>query len=888
MKKFGVWLTVLCLLLAFAVGFAACAPQEPAETAEYTVTFDSVGGSAVASQTLGEGEKVAKPTDPEKEGSVFAGWWKDAGYTAEWDFREDTVTGNITLYAKWDAIRYTVTYETDNGTYLAPEQLPQGSAVTAVPEKNGYDFAGWFTDADRTEAWSGTVQGDTTLYAKWERSAPRAVNVVKEFDINNNAEVQLKNGLTLFGDAVDGFNNNPSGVIELIVNLEEGGAYALVAEASKEWMDNPTTQFTVTVNGVQLDQRMICTGTGNWDTYRAVAPVNVELKAGANTIAIGADPALENDASVARLRGFKLLDDSLRYTYLPTPVYYGDFELEGAQVSDEEGKNYYAGDFSAEGSSFAFPVSVLEETEVDLTVYASHPSGEPFSFDVFVDGEAAASVSVPQTVVSGRDGGFRATGPARLKLTAGEHTVLLQKSAASAGETNVQFVVLSAAAGEAPDPEQTYIVRFDSLGGSTVSAQQVEEGGLVQEPAAPVKDGNVFGGWFKDPACTQAWDFAADTVTEDTTLYAKWTESVTPPDPEEKVTVTFDSRGGSAVPSQQVEAGALLQIPAQPTKAGNAFGGWYKDPACTQAWNFFEDTVAESMTLYAKWEPESTEEPEGPEEVGVYKTFDVGNTEEVELSGSLSQNGTEIDGFADSNAGVVTLHVTVPAAGEYALVAEAAKEWNDNPVSRLQITVNGTVVDTPLVCTGTGSWGEYRAVNPVNLTLQAGENVIAIGRTPGLGDDESGCKLRNIRLLDGAVEYTWLPAVQYYGSFALEGASAQPGDKPYYAGDFAADGSSLSFEVYLLEAQSVDLTVFASHQVADAFAFEVYVDDVKVDGEIAVTQTQSPDGNRTGGFAAMEAFTVELKAGAHTIRLQKADGSAGETRVQAILLTAAA
>ena len=69
----------------------------------------------------------------------------------------------------------------------------------------------------------------------------------------------------------------------------------------------------------------------------------------------------------------------------------------------------------------------------------------------------------------------------------------------------------------------TYIVDFDSQGGSTVSSQTVEESGLVTEPTAPTKEGYTFGGWYKESGCTNAWDFATDTVTADITLYAKWT-----------------------------------------------------------------------------------------------------------------------------------------------------------------------------------------------------------------------------------------------------------------------------------------------------------------------------------------------------------------------------
>ena len=70
---------------------------------------------------------------------------------------------------------------------------------------------------------------------------------------------------------------------------------------------------------------------------------------------------------------------------------------------------------------------------------------------------------------------------------------------------------------------RTFTVKFNSNGGSAVGSQTVEQGAALVEPApTPTKDGHKFGGWFKDSACTQAWNFANDAVTEDTTLFAKW------------------------------------------------------------------------------------------------------------------------------------------------------------------------------------------------------------------------------------------------------------------------------------------------------------------------------------------------------------------------------
>lgn len=65
------------------------------------VRFESNGGSEVPDQTVALGGKVTKPTDPTKDGLYFAGWYSDIDLQNQWDFGKDTVTGNMTLYAKW-------------------------------------------------------------------------------------------------------------------------------------------------------------------------------------------------------------------------------------------------------------------------------------------------------------------------------------------------------------------------------------------------------------------------------------------------------------------------------------------------------------------------------------------------------------------------------------------------------------------------------------------------------------------------------------------------------------------------------------------------------------------------------------------------------------------
>ncbi len=67
-------------------------------------------------------------------------------------------------------------------------------------------------------------------------------------------------------------------------------------------------------------------------------------------------------------------------------------------------------------------------------------------------------------------------------------------------------------------------------------------------------------------------------------------------------TVTFDSRGGSDVASQQQMYGEELELPEPPTREGYTFTGWYKDYACELPWDAQTDQIETDVTVYAGWE----------------------------------------------------------------------------------------------------------------------------------------------------------------------------------------------------------------------------------------------------------------------------------------------
>jgi len=151
----------------------------------FTVAFNADGGTpAPPQQDIGSGFTVAEPAAMAKTGYTFIGWFKDEGFVTPWDFANDTVSDDITLYAKWDINKYTVTFNADDGTPAPGQQnIDYGGTVTqpAAMTKTGYTFGGWYKEADCINTWNfstDTVTAAVTLYAKWvENTAGITISV---------------------------------------------------------------------------------------------------------------------------------------------------------------------------------------------------------------------------------------------------------------------------------------------------------------------------------------------------------------------------------------------------------------------------------------------------------------------------------------------------------------------------------------------------------------------------------------------------------------------------------------------------------------------------------------------------------------------------------------
>lgn len=142
---------------------------------KYTVQFVSEHGDAPTSQNVKYNGTANDPGKLSEEGYTFDGWYTDETYTKEFDFTKP-ITSNTTVYAKWTAKDYEVSFITEHGKTPTSQNVPYNKTADDPGKltEEGYTFIGWYADeAHKTKFdFSTPITGDTKVYAKWEKNAP--------------------------------------------------------------------------------------------------------------------------------------------------------------------------------------------------------------------------------------------------------------------------------------------------------------------------------------------------------------------------------------------------------------------------------------------------------------------------------------------------------------------------------------------------------------------------------------------------------------------------------------------------------------------------------------------------------------------------------------------
>ena len=146
------------------------------EKSKYTVKFVSDYGS-FEEQTIEHGKPIEtdKLTIPTVEGYTFDGWYADEDRTIEFDFTQP-IKRNTTVYAKWTANDYEVSFITEHGKTPTSQNVKYNGTADDPGKltEDGYTFGGWYTDDTYTKEFdfSTPIKSNTKVYAKWEKNAP--------------------------------------------------------------------------------------------------------------------------------------------------------------------------------------------------------------------------------------------------------------------------------------------------------------------------------------------------------------------------------------------------------------------------------------------------------------------------------------------------------------------------------------------------------------------------------------------------------------------------------------------------------------------------------------------------------------------------------------------
>jgi len=226
----------------------------------YTITFETNGGSSVDSITEDFGESISAPTAPSRTGYTFDDWYEDETLTTPYAF--DTMPDeNLTLYAGWDALTYTITfkYYVDGPTYTTLDfETGELVELPAEPDDYGDYFSGWFEDEALESAYTAEpmLAEDFTLYGKWSKS-------FIEFDSNGGSEVDL-----ILGDPGDPLSD-PTDPIK--ANHQFNGWYEDPSLTTEFDFDTiPETPITLYADWLAY---MLIFDTGEGEPVDAIGPI---------------------------------------------------------------------------------------------------------------------------------------------------------------------------------------------------------------------------------------------------------------------------------------------------------------------------------------------------------------------------------------------------------------------------------------------------------------------------------------------------------------------------------------------------------------------------------------------------------------------------------------
>ena len=579
---------------------------------KYTVTFDSYGGTPVPpAQEVEYGLTATKPADPTLKGYTFAFWYlgEDEQNATAYDFNTP-VTENITLTAKWNINKYTVTFDSYGGTPVPPAQeVEYGLTATepAAPEKTGYTFDGWYLGDEKYD-FSAAVEQNITLTAKWQKKTftvkyylPDETGAWVEKKMDTVDSVDYATYSLWTPNAEDGYEF--SGWYQKPADI---GVKAKVEKLymAKEWkLYGKFTPIEYTIQYVYNDGKATST---NPTTY------TVESDTITLADATGADWGKtflewhdENGQKITEIPTGSTGDRVITaYWNWPVHLHYLDKdnnEIESATLYVSELEPGACVLPTGEKTGYDFDGWYEAKKDIGTASHKLNALSIAKKWELY--GRYTAKTDVSYTVKYLREGDNKVLAPEKVVTDQTFDTEVTEQAADVVGYT--------------PDaPSKTMILdEYNKVLTFSYSANTYDYTvrHIKQLPDGSYDEANAevetLSGKFEALAAVTAKDYGEHYPTNDadTKQNIKIEEGLTIDvkyDLDEH-TLTFETNGGSAINPVTVRHGNAVARPADPTKDKYTFIGWYADPEFTEEYDFA--TVLEAdKTIYAKFELTST------------------------------------------------------------------------------------------------------------------------------------------------------------------------------------------------------------------------------------------------------------------------------------------
>ncbi len=540
------------------------------------ITFETDGGE----ESLGEIEETEDGAiilpRPTKEGYTFVGWYEDEAYT-KWagdagdEYKPE---GDTTIYAKWKANQYTVTFNANGGNTDTEKIKQDYDTSITLPEatKVGFKFKGWYSDINGKETNkvgnagdSYIIKGEATLYAKWGKNE----YITEE---GNKITFETDGGEESLGE----IEETEDGAIILPEPTKEGytfkGWYSdsthinFVGNAGDKykpdgrvflyakWSINKSS-ITINPNGGSIEV------TPSGETAENISTSTKYTEKYNTTLAI-ANPTKANSTNTSEYTvtynynytGTTNTSDTATNTIVKSYTFVG-WEKSDKFYGTFLENTYTFGPENNVTSTITANYESKEVSNTTTSVILPNPTRAGYTFAGWYKDEACTEAKR----VGNAEESYTPTGNITLyaKWNTSQYTLTLNANGGSVTPTTIvknynEAITLPTAI------RTGHTVSFNTNGGSAVANKTSTY---------------AFNGWYTEATGGTKKEYTKMPAGNET-LYAHWTHNG-------------------------------ITLPAAPTKTGYTFGGWYSDSACTEVNKVTGTTYTPTgnITLYAKWEP---------------------------------------------------------------------------------------------------------------------------------------------------------------------------------------------------------------------------------------------------------------------------------------------